>query len=154
MARSNKKSSRKSPRKKRSLKKRSSSKKRSYKRSSTRGCSRGYIRHTSYKRKSYTRKNGTRVRSASVKSNCIKMQGKHGLKVIPKLRKGELSQFGYSSSATVLARHRALVKAVKRYGALSVFRKMNAIMVLNKNKSPALSNKFRMDRNWIRDNYM
>lgn len=153
MARSSYRSSRRSPRKKRS-KKKSSSRKRSYKRSSTRGCSRGYIRRTSYTRKSYTRKDGTRVSSARVKSNCIKMQGKHGLRVIPKLKKGELSQFGYSSSASALSRHRALAKAVKRYGSLSIFRKLNAIMVLNKNKSPTLSNKFKMDRNWIRDNYM
>lgn len=146
MARSSKRSSRRS--------KRRSSKKRSYKRTPTRGCPRGYIRRASYKRKSYTRKSGSRVRSARVKSNCIKMQGKHGLRVIPKLRKGDLSQFGYSSSASATSRHRSLAKAVKEYGALSVFRKLNAIMVLNKNRSPGLSSRFKSDRNWVRANYM
>lgn len=134
------------------------------KRTPTRGCPRGYIRRSSYTRKSYTRspytrKSGVRVKGskvsgAKVSSNCIKMRGSHGLRVIPKLRKGELSKFGYSSSASVAERERALRKAVKAYTAISTFRKLNALMVLNKNKNPRLSNIFRRDRDWIKENFM
>lgn len=131
-----------------------SSKKRSYKRTPTRGCPRGYIRRTSYTRKSYTRKSGSRVRSARIKSNCIKMTGKHGLRVIPKLRKGELSKFGYSSSASAGERHKALTKAVKAYGSTSTFRKVNVLATLNKNRNPVLAKKFKSDANWIRENHM
>ena len=108
----------------------------------------------SYKRKSYTRKSVFRVRSARIKSNCIKMTGKHGLRVIPKLRKGELSKFGYSSSKVASERHKALSKAVKEYGYLSTFRKVNVLSTLNKNRNPVLAKKFKSDANWIRENHM
>lgn len=144
--------------KRRSTKKRSTkrrSKKRSSpKRTSTRGCKKGYIRRASYTRKSYTRKNGSRVRSTKVRSHCIKMTGSHGLRVIPKLKKGELKQFGYSASSSAASRHRALAKAIKEYGDLSVFRKINVLYIFNKNKNPTLASKFNSDKKWIHQTYM
>jgi len=158
MARS-KKSKKRSPKKsikrskKRSTKKRST-KKRSPKRTSTRGCKPGYVRRKSYTRKSYSRKSGSRVKSVKVKSHCIKSQGKNGLRVIPKLRKGELKQFGYSSSNSVASRHRALAKAIREYSDLSVFRKLNVLYIFNKNKNPSLASKFNSDKAWIKKTYM
>ena len=51
---------------------------------------------------------------------------------------------------TVPARKAALRKAAERYGALSLFRKLNALYVYTKNSSPASSAIFLMDRNWVR----
>src|SRR5579872_4138318 len=120
------------------------------KRTSTKGCKKGYIRRSSYSRKSYKRSSGVRVKGAKVKSKCIKMTGSHGLRVIPKLRKGELKKYGYSSSEVQSDRHKSLSKAVKSYGATSVFRKLNVLATFNKNRSPVLSRKFKSDRNWVK----
>lgn len=77
-------------------------------------------------------------------------------KVIPKLKKGELGEYGYKdiSSKTAGQRHRSLNKAVKKYGALSVFRKLNALYVLNKNNNVNLSILFKRDRNYIKRTFM
>lgn len=69
------------------------------------------------------------------------------------LHKGELSSLGYSMSAPTLSRHRALNKATKKYGALSMYRKLNALAVLNKNTNPKTSKVSKKDRNWIGKKY-
>jgi hypothetical protein len=72
---------------------------------------------------------------------------------IGKLKKGELSKYNYSLKSTKLSRHRALNKAIKEYGALSVYRKLNALAVLSKNTSPPTSKTAKADRNWIGENH-
>jgi hypothetical protein len=125
---------------------------------SRKSCPRDHILRKSYTRKAYTRADGTRVKATRVEARCIQGRGAHpsrkGPKVIPKLKKGELKEFGYTTSAPVSKRHAALKKAVEAYGATSVFRKLNAVMVLNKNTSPSSSAKFKADRNWVRSTYM
>jgi hypothetical protein len=74
--------------------------------------------------------------------------------VIPKLRKGYLNRYGYNTKDTVQKRRTALKKAIKNYEALSVFRKLNAVFVLNKNTNPSTASKFKADRDWVRKNYM
>ncbi len=69
------------------------------------------------------------------------------------LKKGELSKYGYKASYTAKVRRKALEKAIKSYGALSVYRKLNAVYVLNKNRSPSSSRSFLRDRNWVKSNY-
>jgi len=71
------------------------------------------------------------------------------------LRKGDLSRFGYSNVTAMSEgrRHLALASAVRIYGALSLFRKLNAIYVLTKNTAPASSAIFKKDRDWIKDMY-
>lgn len=115
-------------------------------------CKSGEIKRASYTRKAYTRKDGVRVKAVRVASGCIVGTGT-GLKVIPKLVKGELKQFGYAASGTVRSRHIALGKAIKEYGQLSVFRKLNALAVLNKNRAPSTAAIFRADTNWIKEKY-
>ena len=70
------------------------------------------------------------------------------------LRKGELKQFGYAAHNSVASRHRSLAKAIKKYGDLSVFRKINVLYVFNKNRNPTLASKFNSDKNWIHKTYM
>ena len=67
------------------------------------------------------------------------------------LRHGLLAKFGYSHVKTLSQsqRHAALQKAVKAYGPLSVFRKLNAIFVYSKKTAPASSKIFKADRDWI-----
>jgi len=153
---------RKSPPKRRSVRRKSPSKRRSVRRKSPsktsrsrRRCPRGQILRKGYTRKAYTRKDGTRVKAVRVKANCILDKGLPGKgpKVIPKLRKGLLTQYGYHATDTVAKRHLALDKAVKAYGGASVIRKLNAIYVLNRNTNPSMAAKFKVDRNWVSKKY-
>lgn len=76
-----------------------------------------------------------------------------GRKVIPKLKRGTLSKFGYSLYGSDSSRHRALDKAVKEYGPGTVIKKLNAVAVLNKNNHPAASNVYRFDIHYIQTKY-
>jgi hypothetical protein len=69
---------------------------------------------------------------------------------IGKLKKGEL---GYSMKLSSLSRHRAVNKATRKYGALSIYRKLNALAVLTKNTSPRTSKAALSDRNYIGKKY-
>ena len=75
---------------------------------------------------------------------------------IGKLRHGLLAKFGYSqvSSLSQTQRHAALEKAVKAYGPLSVFRKLNAVFVYSKKTAPTSSKIFKADRDWIGAKYI
>lgn len=72
------------------------------------------------------------------------------------LKKGELGQFGYHGvrSLPKKTRHAALGKAVSTYGALTTFRKLNALYVYTRRTSPSSSVLFLRDRNWVRAHYM
>jgi hypothetical protein len=108
----------------------------------------------STKRKSPYKKRSMKKRSTKKRSMKRRSSKRSSNRVIPPLRKGELKQFGYSSANSVASRHRALAKAIKKYGDLSVFRKINVLYVYNKNKNPTLASKFTSDKNWIKRTYM
>jgi hypothetical protein len=78
-------------------------------------------------------------------------------KKIPQVRipieKGKLSKFGYSISKSDRARHTALNKAVDRYGALSVWRKLNAQVILRKSRQPKAREVFEEDADWVREQF-
>ena len=87
------------------------------------------------------------------KKGLIRLKGtRKCVKGIGKLRKGQL--LGYHATLSVAERHAILQLAVAKHGALSVFRKLNAIYVYNKVSSPASSATFLADRNWIKRSYM
>ncbi len=102
-----------------------------------------------------TLKNGRRV---VVRGHCV--PSKPGLKPgnagIGPLRKHDLDKYGYAKVTTMNAeaRRAALAKAVAAYGALTVFRKLNAISVYTRRTSPASSRIFLADRNYVRSKYM
>lgn len=73
---------------------------------------------------------------------------------IGELKHGDLEKRGYSVKKSKTSRHSALRKVVKKEGALSTFRKLNAISVYTKNSSPTKSKTFKKDRNWIRKTFM
>ena len=68
------------------------------------------------------------------------------------LQEGELSRFGYEHVVKLSTqdRHTALQKAVKEYGALVVWRKLNAVQVLSRHTSPSTAVIFLRDRNWVK----
>lgn len=114
----------------------------------TSSCPKGTIRRKSYN----YRRNGKTI---NVKSTCIKDIGKKGKgKKLFTLKKGELGLFGYRNVSTlsIRQRHIALNKAEKKLGTLSLFRKLNALYVVNKNKNKKLASIFLQDRDWVRRN--
>lgn len=119
-----------------------------------RNCPRGYI-----KRAAFTRRSSS-GRKSLVPEQCIRNMGApgKGLRTGPgigPLRKGELAKHGYRDviHKTIDARHIALAQAVKEYGSLGVWRKLNAVHVYTRRLSPASSRIFKADMDWIRSKY-
>jgi hypothetical protein len=137
----------------------------------SRSCPRGEIKRVayqkaSYNRRSYTRKNGTRVKAASVGktvvgASCAPKRGKfrglsrsgEALKGTPlfHLEKEVLKPFGYFDleHKTRDERQRALSRAVNKLNPLSVYRRVNALYVVNKNQNPSLAKKLQEDKKYI-----
>lgn len=96
------------------------------------------------------------MKKTRVKSSCIKDRGAPGKgpKLIPPLKKGKLSKYGYSDlkNKTNAERHTALKKAVKATSAEDTMHRVTALMVLNKSR-PALHKKLQNDVDWIHDTY-
>jgi hypothetical protein len=120
-----------------------------------RRCTRGKIL-----RKSYVRKT-VRGKRVFVPASCIPDVGAPGKGLpggepgIGPLRKGNLAVFGYSKvvDMSTARRHLALAAAVREYGALSVWRKLNAVAIYTRRTSPASSKVFRKDRDWVKEYY-
>lgn len=92
-----------------------------------------------------------------VKPSCVKDRGLPG-KIAPGkgfgiLRKGELKKHGYVFQKSEKERHHALKKAINEFGALGVFRKLDAVSKLSKRAAPDASRIFKADREWIRRHY-
>lgn len=81
--------------------------------------------------------------------------GKPGIgpKLIPIIEKGSLSKYGYSTKKSGRARRQGLKKAVKAYGALSVFRKLKAMETLRKRTQPKAREIFAADAEYVREQF-
>jgi hypothetical protein len=127
-----------------------------------------YIRKFSntIKREGFTAKRGdqlVRVKptkdSTLVPAACIKDRGLKGtlrraqLGIGP-LRRGELIQYGYSYHLDTSTRHKSLEKAIKKFGALGVFRKLDAVAKLALRQAPRAAHVFAEDRDWVRDTHV
>jgi hypothetical protein len=127
-----------------------------------------YVRRfsTLVRQKGYTvkKKNGTtytvhpKAKTSYVKSQCVKDMGLPGKgpskgQGIGPLRKGELKKFDYSSSKTDVARHLALRKAVKEFGALGVFRKLLAVSNYTLRTQPTKSRIYKADSEWVKNEF-
>ena len=125
---------------------------------------RGYVRKfaSPLLKKGYTvkRGNGKQYRiypkktSVYVRPGCVKDRGLPGTlgpgeKGIGPLRKGELKKYGYVYLKPEHVRHEALNKAIKEFGALGVYRKLDAVAKLSKLTAPQASRIFKQDRDWI-----
>lgn len=80
-----------------------------------------------------------------------KWSAKHG-PGIGELKPGGL--LGYSTTMSKTARHSKLRKAVKSKGALSTFRKLNALATYTKRTAKSKSRTAKADRNWVKKTYM
>jgi hypothetical protein len=134
-------------------------------------CPKGFILRSGYTRKirpsikasGFTvRRKGTtyivrpKVNTIKVNASCIKNRGLPGKGVgegIGKLRKGEMIKYGYQYRLSDSLRQTALKKAIKRYGALAVYRKLDAVAKLSVRTAPDASKIFVRDRSWIKDNF-
>jgi ribosomal protein L28 len=136
-------------------------------------CPQGYIKRKGYTRrfKPNVKESGFTVRrkgkvytvrpkanSIYVEAACVKNRGLPGKgpkdgEGIGKLRKGDLIKYGYQYRLSDALREKALKKAIKRYGALSVYHKLDAITKLSVRTAPDASNIFKKDRNWVKENY-
>lgn len=99
-----------------------------------------------------------KAKSIFVKASCVEDKGKpgklpEGAPQIGPLRKGELLQFGYSYKLPEPNRRQALERAVKAFGPLNTYRKLDAIAKLTATAVPKASSIFAGDRNWIRKTY-
>ena len=136
----------------------------------TKTCKKGYILRKPYIRKflSSTKRTGYSVKrgnktyrvypkenSVLVKASCIKDQGLPGSQnnSIGPLRKGDLSKYGYNAKYSKEQRRSSLRKAVEEYGALGVFRKLDAVAKLSVRRAPFAANVFKKDRDWIRSTF-
>lgn len=123
---------------------------------------RAYVRRysTAVREKGYTVHRGNKTYKAFpkgdktvVKAACIEDKGAKGIgpQRIGPLRHGELTKYGYTTRKSANERHNALKKAVKEYGALGVYRKLNAVAKLGKTTAPNASKTFSEDRNWVKE---
>jgi hypothetical protein len=134
---------------------------------SRRACPPGMIERKEYARKystailkkGFTTKKGKRfphkINLTHVGPACVKdlgLPGK-GKQSIGPLRKGELSKYGYSMRETEETRHRALRKSIEEYGALGVYRKLDAVAKLTERTIPDASKIYSKDRNWIKQSF-
>ncbi len=66
------------------------------------------------------------------------------------LEKGTLTKFGYSMKNSQQSRHKSLKKAIKSVKPLSIYRRLNALYVLNKYKHPDNAKIFKDDAEWLK----
>ena len=119
----------------------------------------GYVRKYSstLRRQGYTRiVNGKKTqvfptsRPVHIKSRCIKSEV---VTKIGPLRSGDLIKYGYQYRLSPDRRRDALKDAIKEYGPLSTFRKLDAVAKLGVHKMPAAAKVFKSDRDWVRSHY-
>ena len=69
------------------------------------------------------------------------------------LQKGTLSKYGYSTNLPIRKRHETLILAIEEYGPVLVLRKLNAVSILTRNKSPTKSKILEQDKQWVQKKY-
>jgi hypothetical protein len=112
-------------------------------------CPKGSISRLSYKKSVGGRE--IRVRSGCVKSKGLRSRGKRTKRVLPSLKKGSLTKYGYSVHNSAELRHKALKKALKEYGYSSLIKKLNAVKILTKNTHPSTSRIYGQDIKFLQN---
>lgn len=101
----------------------------------------------------YPRANSTYVPPGCIKNRGLPGKGPRNGKGIGELRKDDLIQYGYQYRLDKEDRHKALQRAIQRYGALSVFHKLDAVAKYSVRVAPDASKTFALDRDWVRKTY-
>jgi len=78
-----------------------------------------------------------------------------GPKVLPTLRKGMLTMYGYSTAASPVARQRALLRAISQGGQspLSVLRRLKVIQTYTRRSQKKASQTYGKNYNWLHSKY-
>lgn len=97
----------------------------------------------------YLPKLGRRRSRRATRRTRTAWQKKTGLKGIGPLKKGLLKKVGYDVTAPKTRRHAAVDRAIKTYGRLSTLRKLNAVAVYTRKRSPAKSRTFKSDVRYV-----
>jgi hypothetical protein len=138
-------------------------------RGKSKSCSNNQIKRSAYERRGYTRKayvrkdgtkvKGSRISRTVIAPGCTNARGLSKSKSSSKsrqlfhLEKGVLGKYGYKNikQKTIKQRRaslgRALTDGIK---PLPLFRRVNALYVLNKNQDPILASKLKKDRDYIK----
>jgi hypothetical protein len=107
-----------------------------------------HVKPTTYRRKGKTVKR----KGHTYRRKDLGKPGK-GPRLIVIKEKGALTKHGYSVKKSEAARHRALASAIREFGALDVYRKLNAQYVFRKNYDPGNAARFKADAEWVKDNF-
>jgi len=73
--------------------------------------------------------------------------------LIGPLKEGLLKKVGYNVTNRAVRRHKAVDAAVKKYGKLSTLRKLNAVAVYTRRRSPLKSRTFKSDVKYVQKKY-
>lgn len=102
----------------------------------------------------YPKAGSTLVKAACIKNRGLPGKGPASGKGFAPLKEGELSRYGYKARTSEEERHKALRKAIDVYGALNVFRKLDAVAKLTQRTAPEVHKIFVADRKWIQNNFV
>lgn len=102
----------------------------------------------------YPKASSTLVKAACIKNRGLPGKGPRSGEGFGPLKEGELSRYGYKARSSEADRHKALRKAVDVYGALNVFRKLDAVAKLTLRTAPEAHKVFVADRKWIQNNFV
>lgn len=110
----------------------------------------GYIIRRGYEKKTKTGK------TICIEPALIKDRGLPGKgpKLIPELKKGMLTSYGYSANDSAQKRHQSIKESAKHNDPLAIFRGLLAVSTLNKNTSPGSSKNLKADANWVKKTYI
>jgi len=72
-----------------------------------------------------------------------------GVSRIGILRRGDLKKYGYRYDLPLEARRQSLEKAMKHYGVLETWQKLNAIANISKTTNPVPASVFHQDATWV-----
>lgn len=113
-----------------------------------RSCPPGQIKRISYIRVTHNGKSKTRISSSCIRDRGLLGKGPY---ILPIPKKGVLSQFGYEDVAqmTMRERRKALKKAIKKEGPLSVIKHLTLVANYNKRTNPVAHKIFKKDQQWI-----
>ena len=117
----------------------------------------GYTKNIKVKSRCFRSSRSMNAPIRKMKSRCKRNNKKnkthHKCNVLFHLEKGTLTKFGYSMKKSQQSRHKSLKKAIKSVKPLSIYRKLNALYVLNKNKHPENAKVFKDDAEWLKTKF-
>jgi hypothetical protein len=73
-----------------------------------------------------------------------------GPKILPPMRKGMLTMYGYSTSAPNTVRHTALMRAAMANSPLTILKRLRLVATYTRRSNPRVSRLYLKNRNWVK----